>query len=163
MNLSPKYNRQSYQNNNSRSTQTQVGDTQLNENRSTVSHVNRDNFKLNAVYDVKIDSVNTLKITAKTNFYNTESDEFTTGNTTGSDGLIRNNQERLFTTKSEKVALSAGALFKHKFAKARRTLSINTNWNTLNTNANNFLKSANESPPAYLYQPMSFSMKNQQD
>ncbi|MBB1192438.1 hypothetical protein DNC80_01990 [Flavobacterium sp. SOK18b] len=145
LNLSPKYNRQSYQNNNSRSTQTQVGDTQLNENRSTVSHVNRDNFKLNAVYDVKIDSVNTLKITAKTNFYNTESDEFTTGNTTGSDGLIRNNQERLFTTKSDKVALSAGALFKHKFAKARRTLSVNTNWNTLNTNANNFLKSANES------------------
>jgi hypothetical protein len=26
--------------------------------------------------------------------------------------LIRNNQERLFTTKSDKVALSAGALFK---------------------------------------------------
>jgi hypothetical protein len=46
-----------------------------------------------------------LKITAKNQFYNMESDEFTTHNTTGSDGLIRNNQERLFTTfKSDKVA-----------------------------------------------------------
>jgi hypothetical protein len=68
LNLSPKYNRQNYQNNSSRSTQTQVGDTQLNQNSATVSHVNRDNFKLNAVYDVKIDTVNTLKITTKTNF-----------------------------------------------------------------------------------------------
>jgi hypothetical protein len=66
LNLSPKYNRQNYQNS-SRSTQTQVGDTQLNQNSATVSHVNRD-FKLNAVYDVKIDTVNTLKITTKTNF-----------------------------------------------------------------------------------------------
>ena len=145
LNLSPKYNRQSYQNNSSRNTQTQVGATQLNENRETASHVNRDNFKLNAVYDVKIDSVNTLKFTAKTNFYNTESDEFTTGNTTGSDGLLRNKQERLFTTKSDKESLSASALFKHKFVKPRRTLSINSSWSTLNTNANNFLKSANES------------------
>jgi hypothetical protein len=48
-----------------------------------------------------------LKITAKNQFYNAESDEFTT-NTTGSDGLIRNKQERLFTTKSDKAALSAG-------------------------------------------------------
>jgi hypothetical protein len=73
-----KYNRQNYQNNSSRSTQTQVGDTQLNQNSATVSHVNRDNFKLNAVYDVKIDTVNTLKITTKTNFYTADSDEFTT-------------------------------------------------------------------------------------
>ncbi|MBG6063382.1 hypothetical protein IWX83_003192 [Flavobacterium sp. CG_9.1] len=145
LNLSPKYNSQSYQNNSTRNTQTQVGATQLNENRATASHVDRDNFKLNAVYDVKIDSVNTLKFTAKTNFYNTESDEFTTGNTTGSDGLLRNRQERLFTTKSNKESVSASALFKHKFVKPRRTLSANTSWSTLNSNANNFLKSANES------------------
>jgi hypothetical protein len=52
--------------NNTAKYQTQ-GDT-LNQNSATVSHVNRDNFKLNAVYDVKIDTVNTLKITTKTNF-----------------------------------------------------------------------------------------------
>jgi hypothetical protein len=50
----------------------------LNQNSATVSHVNRDNFKLNAVYDVKIDTVNTLKILPKQIFYTADSDEFTT-------------------------------------------------------------------------------------
>ncbi|HEX9152632.1 MAG TPA: outer membrane beta-barrel protein, partial [Flavobacterium sp.] len=145
LNLSPKYNKQIYTNNNSRLTQTQVGETQLNENRSTVSNVNRSNFKLNATYDVKLDSVNSLKFTAKTNFYNTDSDEFTNGITTGDKGLLKNKQEKTFTTNSDKKSLSASILFKHKFAKARRTFSVNSSWNTLSTDSNNFLKSSNES------------------
>ena len=158
VNLSPKYNKQIYQNNNSRSIQTQVGENQLNENRSTVSNVNRSNFKLNAVYDVKLDSINSLKIIAKTNFYNTDSDEFTRGNTTGNDGLLKNKQERMFATKSDKQSLFASVLYKHKFAKPRRTLSVNTNWSVLNTNANNFLKSTNES-----YDGGVFAFKNDVD
>ncbi|MFV8324738.1 outer membrane beta-barrel protein [Flavobacterium sp. ZS1P14] len=145
LNLSPKFNKQIYTNNNSRLTQAQVGETQLNENRSTVSNVNRSNFKLNATYDVKLDSVNSLKFTAKTNFYNTDSDEFTNGITTGDKGLLKNKQEKTFTTNSDKESLSASILFKHKFAKARRTFSVNSSWNTLSTNSNNLLKSSNES------------------
>lgn len=145
LNLSPKYNNQIYTNNNSRSTQRQIGNTQLNENASTVSNVNRSNFKLNAVYDIKLDTINSIKITAKTNFYTTESDEFTNGNTTGSDGLLKNKQEKTFNTNSDKESLFAGILYKHKFAKARRTFSVNGSWNTLNTDSNNFLKSSNES------------------
>ena len=145
LNLSPKYNNQIYTNNKSRTTQTQVGETQLNNNTSTVSNVNRSNFKLNATYDVKLDSINSLKFTAKTNFYNTESDEFTNGNTTGDDGLLKNKQEKTFTTNSDKTSLLASILYKHKFAKARRTFSVNGSWNTLNTNSDNFLKSTNES------------------
>lgn len=145
LNLSPKYNKQIYTNNNSRITQTQVGETQLNENTSKVSNVNRSNFKLNATYDVKLDSVNSIKFTAKTNFYNTDSDEFTNGQTTGDNGLLKNKQEKTFITKSDKQSLFASILYKHKFAKARRTFSVSSSWNTLNTNANNFLKSSNES------------------
>lgn len=145
LNLSPKYNKQIYTNNNSRITQTQVGETQLNNTTSTVSNVNRSNFKLNATYDVKLDSVNSIKFTAKTNFYDTESDEFTNGSTTGGDGLLKNKQEKTFITKSDKESLFASVLFKHKFTKARRTFSANGSWNTLNTDANNFLKSSNES------------------
>jgi hypothetical protein len=145
LNLSPKYNNQIYTNNNNKTTQTQVGDTQLNENRATVSNVNRSNFKLNAIYDVKLDSVNSLKFTVKTNFYDTESDEFTNGTTTGNNGLLKNKQEKSFTTNSDKQSLLASILFKHKFAKARRTFSVNGSLSTLNTNADNFLKSSNES------------------
>jgi hypothetical protein len=44
-----------------------VGDTQLNEDRFTVTDVNRI-FKLKAIYDVKLDSVNSIKFAASTNF-----------------------------------------------------------------------------------------------
>ncbi|SEA20445.1 Outer membrane receptor proteins, mostly Fe transport [Flavobacterium gillisiae] len=145
LNLSPKYNKQIYTNNNSRVSQTQVGETQLNENRSTTTNVNRGNFKLNATYDVKLDSINSLKITAKTNFYRTDSDEFTNGVTTGEGGILKNKQEKTFTTNSDKSSLFTSILFKHKFAKARRTFSVNSSWNILNTNSDNFLKSSNES------------------
>ena len=145
LNVSPKFNNQIYTNNSSRISQTQVGDTQLNENRSTVTNVDRSNFKLNAVYDVKLDSVNSIKFSARTNFYNTDSDEFTDGITTGNDGIVKNKQQRSFTTNSDKSALSAGFLFKHKFAKARRTFSVNSSWSMLNTTSDNFLKSSNES------------------
>ncbi|MBA0882281.1 outer membrane beta-barrel protein [Flavobacterium undicola] len=145
LNVSPKFNKQIYTNNNSRFTQRQVGETQLNENTSTVSNVNRSNFKLNATYDVKLDSLNSIKFTAKTNFYNTESDEFTDGTTTGADGVLKNKQQKTFTTNSDKESLFASVLFKHKFAKARRTFSVNSSWSSLNTNSDNFLKSFNES------------------
>lgn len=145
LNLTPNYNKQIYTNNNNRKTQTPVGDTQLIENTSKLSHVDRGNFKLNAIYDIKLDTLNSLRITAKTNFYTTESDEFTDGNTTGGDGLLKNKQVKTFTTDSDKTSLSASILFKHKFAKPRRTFSVNANGNILSSDANNFLKSSNES------------------
>jgi hypothetical protein len=145
LNVSPKFNKQIYTNNNSSFSQTQVGDTQLSEDKSTVTNVNRSNFKLNATYDVQLDSVNSLKITAKTNFYDTESDEFTNGTTTGNGGILKNKQQRLFTTNSDKSSLFTSVLFKHKFAKPRRTFTVNSSWSMLNTNSNNFLKSSNES------------------
>ena len=145
LNLTPNYNNQIYTNNNNRKTQTPVGEIQLIENTSKVSNVNRSNFKLNAIYDIKLDTLNSLRITAKTNFYDTESNEFTSGNTTGSDGLLKNKQLKTFTTDSYKTSLSASILYKHKFAKPRRTFSVNASGNTLSSDANNFLKSSNES------------------
>lgn len=145
LNLTPKFDNQIYTNNNDTKTQTQVGETQLNENTSKVSNVNRSNFKLNAIYDVKLDSLNSIRFTAKTNFYNTESEEYTNGFTTGDGGLLKNKQQKTFTIDSDKTAVSASILYKHKFSKARRTFSANSSWNTLSTNSNNFLRSANES------------------
>ena len=158
VNVSPKYNKQIYTNNNTRLSQTQVGDAQLNVDESTVTNVNRSNFKLNAIYDVKLDSVNSLKITANSNFYDTESDEFTNGTTTGNGGILKNKQQRAFTTNSDKAALFTSVLFKHKFAKPRRTFTVNSSWNMLNTNSNNFLKSSNDS-----YVNGVFAAKNEVD
>jgi hypothetical protein len=80
----------------------QVGDTQLNQN-SAGNHVNRDNFKLNVYENWHCKH---FKNYYQNKFYTADSDEFY-GSTIGSDGLLRNKQERLFTTNSDKAALSA--------------------------------------------------------
>ena len=145
LNLTPKFNNQIYTNKNIRFDKTQVGQTQLNDNSATATNVNRSNYKFNFVYDVKLDSVNSLKITAQTNFYNTINSDFTNSNTTDENDILKNKRQILVDNKSDKQALSANILFKHKFAKARRTLSINSSWNLLNTSLDGFLKSSNES------------------
>ncbi|HNF02074.1 MAG TPA: carboxypeptidase-like regulatory domain-containing protein, partial [Ferruginibacter sp.] len=74
VNLSPKYNSQIYNNNMTRYARSQYSDSVLIDNSTTNSYVNRHNFKTSGSYEAKIDSNNTFKITAKANFYHTESE-----------------------------------------------------------------------------------------
>lgn len=144
LNLSPKYNSQIYTNNKTGFTQLQLGDSAINTNDIVGTNVNRSNFKTSASYDVKIDSNNNIKFTAKANFYNTESEETRNALTTGAKGINKNRSESYKQTNSDKESFSASVLFKHRFKKARRTLSLNADWNLMNTNADSRLKSYNE-------------------
>ena len=150
-NFSPKYNSQIYSNNKTTFNQTQLKDTLtnenivLNENATQQSNVNRHNIKLRAIYDVKLDSMNTLKITANSNFYHTESEEYKNGITSGNTGIIKNTSKRNSQTNSDKTGLSANIIFKHKFRKARRTLSLTADWNSLSNDGKSYLKSFNQS------------------
>ncbi|MDQ6889505.1 MAG: outer membrane beta-barrel family protein, partial [Bacteroidota bacterium] len=144
-NLSPKFNSQQYTNHKISFTQTQVGDSVLNENADENNDVNRHNFKIKGIYDVKIDSMNTLKITANSNFYHTESNSIRDAISTGSNGTLKNTSSRDLQTNNDKYALSGNVIFKHKFNKSRRTLSFVADWNTLNNKGTNFLKSLNQS------------------
>ena len=144
VNFSPKYNSQRYNNNKQTFIQTQLGDSVLNENSAGSNSINRYNIKLRGTYDIKIDSVNTLKLTAGSNFYHTESAETRNGVTTGKTGTLKNASNRSIRTDSDKEAYSGNAIFKHKFKKLRRTLSLTADWNLLNTTGKNFLKSFNE-------------------
>ncbi len=143
LNLTPKYNSQIYTNNNSRFTQTQFGDGVLNENANTSINVNRSNFKINAAYDVKLDSNNSIKFTSRANFYNTISTEIENAITTGSNAVLKNSSDRTSTTNSNKESYFGSILYRHKFKKARRTFSINSSWNLLTNEGNNFLNSNN--------------------
>ena len=141
LNFAPRFNSQRYNNRQETFTQTQIGDSVLNENTNGFTNINRSNLKLKAIYDVKLDSANTLKITANTNFYNTESNEVRNGITRGGTGTFKNGTNRLLSTTSDKQAYSGNAVFKHKFKKARRTLSVTADWNLLENEAKTFLKS----------------------
>ena len=93
---------------------------------------------------MKIDSANTLKITANTNFYETNSVERKIGNTTGNAGKFLNATDRTLTLNTAKQALNASVLYKHKFKKARRTLSIDANANSIDTDGSNIQDSKND-------------------
>jgi hypothetical protein len=142
-NFSPKFNSQIYDNTQDRFTQQQVGDSLINTNATTATHVNRYNFKLSGSYEVKLDSNNTLKFTGKANFYHTESEEANNSTTTGDKGTLKNISNSATQINSDKQSLYASVLFKHKFKKARRTLSVNTDWNWMNNDAKNYVKSYN--------------------
>ncbi len=144
LNLSPKYNSQIYSNNMSRFAQSQYGDTLLTDRSTTSTYVNRYNFKTNGSYEVKIDSNNTIKFTAKANFYHTETDEDRTSVGTGNTGTLKNSMNSNVKTNNDKQSLFASVLFKHRFKKARRTLSLNTDWNNLTQDGDNYLKSFNQ-------------------
>lgn len=147
INLSPKYNSQQYTNHKQTFTETQVGDSILDQNSTEVNNVNRHNFKIRGILDMKIDSMNSLKITANTNYYHTESSSILKSISTGSNGTLKNTSNRDLTTNNDKNAVSGSLLFRHKFKKIRRTVTFSGDWNVLNNTGKNFLKSFNQ---AYL-------------
>ncbi len=145
LNVTPKYNSQIYTNGKTNFIQTQLnGDTVLNENAFNNTNINRNNFKTSGTYDVKLDSSNSIKFTAKANFYHTESEEQRNSTTRNQKNALTNLSNRQLQTKFDKASFYGSVLFKHKFKKARRTISVNADWNLLNTDGNNYLKSFNE-------------------
>lgn len=143
INFSPKYNLQDYSNIRTNKTITQLGDSILDENSQTVNNTYRYNIKSSLIYDLKIDTSNSVKVTVKANYYNTDSRETTTSATSGLTKAPKNSVDRSTELKSEKQALTTNVIFKHKFKKARRTLSWSTDFNTINSNSTNKLYSAN--------------------
>lgn len=144
LSFSPKYNLQDYNNNIKSFTQTQIADSFFNSNSVEKVHVNKESFKVNMVYDFKIDSANSIKFTAKASDYKTHSQSYRTAVVTGQSGITNSSSDRQLTTTSDKTATDATLLFKHKFKKLRRSFSWNVNWNLLNNDGNNFLLSDNE-------------------
>jgi Outer membrane protein beta-barrel family/Carboxypeptidase regulatory-like domain len=142
LNFSPKYTNQRYTNVEERD-QLTIGDSILNQKSIKLSNVNRSNVKLKATYDMKLDSANTLKITAKSNFYETESFDNTVSSTTGKNEKFLNSSNTSTTIKSDKQVVSTEAIFKHKFKKAKRTLSVNADWSLQNSNGTRLQESLN--------------------
>ncbi|HNU89004.1 MAG TPA: outer membrane beta-barrel family protein [Ferruginibacter sp.] len=145
LNLSPKYNSQVYNNSMQRYAQSLYNnDSLLIDQSTTDTYVNRYNFKTSGSYEIKLDSNNTIKFTAKANFYHTESEEDKASTSTGNTGTLKNSSSSNVKLDNDKQALFGSLLYKHKFKKPRRTLSLNTDWNGLTTDGSSFLKSFNQ-------------------
>ncbi|MDQ6902807.1 MAG: TonB-dependent receptor family protein [Bacteroidota bacterium] len=145
LNLTPSYQAQNYINHKQTLTQTQIGDSTLNGNTNEVDHVNRYNFQIRGVADIKIDSNNSFKITANENFYHTQSEKALNSITTGADSVFKNTSSSDIKTNSDKNVSYGNFIFRHKFAKLRRTLSVSGSWNVLNNTGTDYLQSFNQS------------------
>lgn len=146
LNFSPKFNLQDYRNSQLTLLRTQVSpDTVYYDNTVQNSHINRNNFKSTATYEIKLDSSNTLKLTARANFYHTESETYNKTTRQDIDNELMQSSEIFNNTNSNKHSISGSVLFKHKFKKARRTFSINSDYSILKTEGTNFIKSNYES------------------
>ncbi|MEN9963090.1 MAG: hypothetical protein RL582_185 [Bacteroidota bacterium] len=143
INLSPKYNLQDYSNNKTVLTQTQIGDSAFTETANTAQKVDRYNSKNSFIYDGQLDSANSVKVTLRGEYYHSESRDISDGQTLGTSGTLKNKSIRDNFRKSDKSVLSGNAIFKHKFSKARRTLSLNLDWNNKSNSRENTLISKN--------------------
>lgn len=143
LNVSPKYNSQDYGNINTNYSNTQLeNDSVLIDNSRSSSSIDRKNFKLKNTYEYKIDSNTSIKFIANTNFYDTKSLVNTFSERTGKTGNLKNSSDRVSKLESDKNYLSGDLIFKKKFKKDRRTLSVNLNWNQINAQSTTYFNSS---------------------
>ncbi|MFZ4058026.1 MAG: outer membrane beta-barrel protein [Ferruginibacter sp.] len=133
LNFSPKFNRQQYNNTRNSFMQLQLGDSLFNTTSDESSAVYKSNVKNNLVYDLKIDSLNSLKVTTKLNFYDTRSNTISNSENLSKTGIRNNDAVNSNSTENNRTNFSTSVLFKHKFKKDRRTLSVNADISLANS------------------------------
>ena len=147
VNVTPKYSNQRYLNTLTSFSQNSIKDTLLSTNAIENSNVNRSNLKVKGIFDFKLDSASTtLKLTTRANFYETESSTFSSSassSTIGTKNTFTNSFDRNTALNSSKQSFGLTAVLKHKFKKARRTLTFTTDYYNLNNEGMSVLKSNN--------------------
>lgn len=143
LNFSPKYNEQDYTNIKTVKNITQYGDSSIIENSVSTNQIKRYNLKNTLIYDFNIDSSNSLKVTLRQNFFHSENKDITISETNGNSGKLINNSSKEINNSYDKNNSVVNLIFKHKFKKERRTLSLNADLNYLKIESNNYLKSNN--------------------
>jgi hypothetical protein len=118
-------------------------DTSWNENSRNTSFNSRIKNALNLTVEANLDSSNSLKWTTKANHNTTDtrSDFYSEAYSLQGDSI--NNSRRRTTNNNETNSLVSSLLWKHKFKKLSRTLSINTDINWSRANNNGFLSALN--------------------
>ncbi len=106
-------------------------DTSFNNNSNNSTYSSKIKHAYNLTYETMIDSFNTIKWTAKINNSNSESSSDYYAEAVDNNGNFINNNNRNTTNKAGNNALNGTMLFKHKFKKLFRTLSLNAEvmWN----------------------------------
>lgn len=114
------------------------------DNRSVSKNFNS-NIKqaFNLTVDYTLDSMNSLKWTTRVNKNNTTSKNDYYTESINEQGQFINNSNRNSTNRLENNSINSSLLWRHKFEKTARTLSVNTDFNWSNSKNNGLLFSLN--------------------
>lgn len=143
INSGAKYNKIQHNTNSSRFSQTFLPDTSFSENTSDRNYINRQNLKLNTTYEWKIDSMNSLKLVGNVNFIETQTENRNYSDAVNKQGNFVNNSDKLRTNETDRTNMKVNLLWKHKFKKARRTLSLTTDLRYSKVDADGYLLAEN--------------------
>lgn len=121
-----------------------VGDSSFSSNKITSGFSSKLKQSLNVSFETNIDSSNSLKFTARGNLNNTKSNSTYNLQSLNSKSLLINNSSRTTSSTIDNSALNTNLLWKHKFKKLARTLTINASYNLSNSNTDSYLFSKND-------------------
>lgn len=118
-------------------------DTSWNNNSNNNTYSTKTKHAFNLTSEVMIDSFNSVKWTARLNNSNalTSSDYYSEA--IDNNGKFINNSKRITSNKADNNSVKGTMLWKHKFKKPFRTLSLNVDVNWSEAKNNGFLKSDN--------------------
>ncbi|MEO7307757.1 MAG: TonB-dependent receptor [Ferruginibacter sp.] len=118
-----------------------VGDSSYSSSKISNGFSSKLKQSLNVSFETNIDSANSLKFTSRGNLNNTRSNSnYELESLNAKSHLINTNNSRTNST-LDNTALNSTLLWKHKFKKLARTLTVSTNYNLSNSNTDSYLYS----------------------
>lgn len=120
-----------------------LGDSSYSSTTITNGFSSKIKQSLNLTFETNIDSSNSLKFTARGNLNNTKSNSTYDLESITDKSLLLNTSNRRTSSTVDNSSLNSTLLWKHKFKKLARTLTVNMNYDLSNSNADGFLYSKN--------------------
>ncbi|MEO6251762.1 MAG: outer membrane beta-barrel protein [Ferruginibacter sp.] len=116
-----------------------IGDSSYSSSKISSGFSSKLKQSLNISFETNIDSANSLKFTAKGNLNNTRSNSNYDLESLNAKSLLINTNKTSTNSTMENSALNSTLLWKHKFKKLARTLTVSTNYNLSNSNTDSYL------------------------
>lgn len=133
LNLNYRYYKQNIEVDGRRVTQTILPTTQFFSDELRKTRNQNIRHQLNGFYDIQLDSFSSFKLTVSGTKTTGRSFANYDGTTTNDTGITINQSSRMLVSEGEKQQFNSSLLFRHKFRKKGRTLSVNVD-QTYNSN-----------------------------
>jgi hypothetical protein len=125
-------------------TQTILPDTSFTNTTEQTQANERTRNKITSMYEVQIDSSNSLKVTLKASDIKSASNLNYLGKSISSDGKLINETDRTTNNNDDSKNVNTSLLWRKKFAKKGRTISVNTDLTFTDKKENGFLFAKNQ-------------------